>query len=1283
MRTNMKKLVVLLLSVFLFTASGLSLKVSAANVPKNFKALERVETVRKDHSGTKLSLKDSAQSYKDTDVVRLIVELKGKPIISYATEKGVKVNELDKATRQSVKKALLAEQKALKDLLKSRGISVRELESYTNVLNGMGLETTFRNAKILEGMSEVESVSIAHEFERPVPDMSSSKDIVNAIETWTNTGYNGEGMVVAIIDTGVDPSHKDFILTDSSKAKITTTTFSGLPGTYRTAKVPYGYNYMDNNQEILDLGPEASEHGMHVAGTVGANGDEANGGIKGVAPEAQLLAMKVFGNNPAMQSTFGDVIIKAIDDSVELGADVINMSLGSTASFVEADDLEQVAVRRAMENGVISAISAGNSNLFGSGFDDPFTSNPDVGVVGSPGIATESIQVASIENTYVSALALEYMFNGVNSFAPYVPAGTYNPITVFTGPVSYLHAGLGKPEQFTGKDFTGKIALIERGELNFTDKIMNAQNAGAAGVIIYNSLAGGEGLISMLYPPEGKIPAVFIARSHGLNLLANIATGSNTVSFKGNTATAMNPEAGKMSDFTSWGTTPNLDFKPEITAPGGNIWSTAQNNGYQTMSGTSMAAPHVAGGSALVLQRVAEEFALTGAAKVTMAKNLLMSTAVAHGDKGTYNTYYGLGAYNYTSPRRQGTGVMDLYAATTTPAVAYDKTTGESKVSLGEMGKTSTFTLKIDNFSDRKVTYNVKGTVQTDLTDGEYNYVETQGVYLANTVKEKGPNGYWSGKYPISFSSSRVTVPAKGSVEVVVKVDLTKAVDWMFNAPLTSIFPNGTFIEGFVTLEDVSDTHPALSIPYMGFYGEWDKAPVIDASIYDTEETSFYGLTSLAWYEKAADSLNFLGIDHMDNVDKEKIFFSPDNNGLMDNVIPVLSFLRNSKEFEASILDAEGREIRKLYLEENIRKNYYDSGDSSPFTANLGWMWDGTAGNKPVAEGQYYYQIRTRVDHPDAVWQVDTFPVKLDITKPLIDSVTYDSNTRVLTVIASDGYSGVANYEIKDNLSKPLISYDGTFVLTDTGVTSKAVLTVMDTAGNTVNYALAEVLKGTNNSAPGGKPGTTAPGSPSPVNYKEPKYIVPEDRTAPVAKITSPEFFGTYATNALRIQGTIEDVSPIEYLKIDGTPVTYIWNSKTGMWTFDLAKTYADGYHSIQVEVKDKAGNSIAFAHKIFVDATKPVIALQETLPAETTLEKITLKALFTDNLPSLKVSLDQNMIQNIAPDWSYFDDLKPASYMLEKEVELNMGLNTFILEGEDEAGNRTTLEVRITRIAP
>lgn len=159
-----------------------------------------------------------------------------------------------------------------------------------------------------------------------------------------------KGMVVGIIDSGIDPDHKDFLISDHSEVKLTEDIVHEvideheLPGQYFNEKVPYGWNYMDETPVILDGNPDTNYHGMHVAGTVGANGDEEADGIKGIAPEAQLLALRVFGEDTA--STYGDIYIKAIDDSIKLGVDVLNMSLGSPSGFVNEDSPEQQAVKR-------------------------------------------------------------------------------------------------------------------------------------------------------------------------------------------------------------------------------------------------------------------------------------------------------------------------------------------------------------------------------------------------------------------------------------------------------------------------------------------------------------------------------------------------------------------------------------------------------------------------------------------------------------------------------------------------------------------------------------------------------------------------------------------------------------------------------------------------------------------------------------------------------------------------------------------------------------------------
>ncbi len=1273
----MVKFTSVLLSLFLLSSSALTVK-AAPLVPKE--ALKSPVSTLRDTTLTSISKSKGDILYEDDDVVRLLIEVTGKPVIDAATERGVSVKDLAKTLRKSITDKNRASQKSVKDLIKAAGISLKELETYDNVLNGFSIETTYKNLKTIKNLKGVTHVSVAHTFSRPEPDMNSSTEMVNAIKTWTDTGYNGEGMVVAIIDTGIDPSHKDMILTDESKVKLTASTLNGLPGTYRTAKVPYGYNYMDKNQEILDLRPGASMYGMHVAGTVGANGDLLTGGIKGVAPEAQLLAMKVFGNNPSMPSTFGDVIVKAIDDSVALGADVINMSLGSIASYVDENDLEQVAIRNAMENGVIAAVSAGNSAMFGDGFDNPYTENPDIGVVGSPGLAPETIQVASIENNIITANALSYFYAGEELLAPYISAGPKDPKDVFAERVPYLHAGLGGPDDFAEQDFSGKIALIERGSYDFTAKILNASNNGAIGVIIYNSPAGGDGLISMRYPEGISIPAVFIGRSHGLNLVELLQTEGNYVAFSGKLAKAGNPAAGNLSLFSSWGATPNLDFKPEITAPGGNIWSTAQNNQYQSMSGTSMAAPHVAGGSALVLQRVDEYFNLSSSERVLMAKNLLMNTAITHHDTGVYNSSYGTGDYNYTSPRRQGAGVMDVYAAVVSPAVAYEKTSGIGKVSLQEMEDVTTFTIEVKNLSDEEVTYVPRGTVQTDLSDGEYNYLETQGVYLDGTLEEYGPNGLYSGEYPIYFSEDSLTIQAGETRTLTVTVDVTHGVDWYYGLPLAEVFPNGTFLEGFVVLEDPEEMNPTLSIPYMGFYGQWDKAPVVDQSIY--EGRSFYGITTLAWYDQPNEMFEFLGVDLTGARDKNTIAFSPNRDKNRDDVMPLLSFLRNAKEMELNILDESGKIIRALYKDSNLTKNYYDGGNGTMYTASLDWIWDGTAGGKLVKDGNYFYEVKTKIDFTDADWQSVKFPIKVDTKKPMKESLTYDEDAKTLTVEGKDEHSGIYAYVLEITGEEPVANDTGIFDFTDVTLTKKSTLKIYDFAGNVetldLSKELRKIMKPVNPSLPG-IPVPEPPMPPAP-SYEEPKIPVSGDVDAPVVMIESPEFFETVTSKMVTVTGTVSDSSSLEYLKINGMNVLYRWNAASGKWVFSHTLLLEDGYRSLRVDVKDKAGNQLDFLHKIFVDTKKPVITLSESLPRVTKEASITLKALVTDNLPDLKVTLNGNMLVNIKEDWSYFDSLSPASYTLEETIPLNLGNNTILLEAEDSAGNLTKLTYTIKR---
>jgi lactocepin len=975
--------------------------------------------------------KDIGKKIDANEVVRVTVEMEGDAPIAIATKKNVKFGDLSVAEKKKLIKEAKAKKQKTKQAMKDKQINAKYLQEFDIVVNGFSAEVKYSDIEFIKKLPNVKNVVISNVYERPIdePDMVYSKELVEAQQAWNDYGYKGEGMVVGVIDTGVDHNHQDMVLSDDTEVALTEEQINqiiadgDLPGVYYTEKVPYGYNYMDSNHEYTDNFPGASSHGMHVAGTVGANGDEANGGILGIAPEAQILNLKVFGNDPAMQYTYGDIYIAAIDDAVKLGADVLNMSLGASAGFVSQDDPEQQAVTRAVENGIMMAISAGNSNMFGDGFFYPYASNPDYGVNGSPGVAYDSLQVASFENSFMSIDKLEYSIDGGELVtAGFMSSSSVEPTVGAT--VELVEAGLGKPEDFEGKDLEGKFALIQRGELDFVTKTLNAQNAGAAGAIVYNNT---DGMVNMASDPAIVIPQLFLAKADGDALAAALRNGQTaTVTFPGGKTSVPNAEAGKMSSFSSWGLTPNLDFKPEITAPGGQIYSTINGGGYGVKSGTSMAAPHVAGGSALILQRVDEAFDLTGRDRVALAKKLLMNTSVPVELDGVP-----------VSPRRQGTGLMQLHAALSTPVIVTESNTNEPKVALKEVSENVvTFSLTATNLSDEAVAYEVSANAMSDIP------VNAGGFYV------NLPNDYGSlnldGVATVNGDAvSTIEVPANGTVSFDVTLDVS---EW--DATLNSYYENGYWLDGFVTLKDPTDNNPTLTVPYAGFKGEWDAAPIFDLPMWDA--MSYYGMTGVITSLGDGD-FGFIGEN------PSEIVFSPNGDGVLDDAGLILSFLRNAKEVTFNVLDADGNVVDTIFTESFIRKDYYDSGNGSYYKLSEDWMWDGTINGKTAKDGNYFLQAVGVIDYAGAEAQSIELPLLLDNTAPTIDA-NINRGKREVSVSVADGKgSGVAAWQVLvdgKNVSGVLTDVSE-FDLTDIHPSQVVTVYVEDFAGN---YSMKNVM---------------------------------------------------------------------------------------------------------------------------------------------------------------------------------------------------------------------------------
>ncbi|MGA0295997.1 MAG: S8 family serine peptidase [Nitrosopumilaceae archaeon] len=369
-------------------------------------------------------------------------------------------------------------------------------------------------------------------------------------------GIDGEGVKIAVIDTGVDFNHPDLL------------------GWGPDGKVVGGYNFIQEGELPMDN----NGHGTQVAGVIAADGQ-----VKGIAPKSKILAYKVSEDGDAVSS---DLIIKAIEKAVEDGANIINISLGVNKTNVEIDE----AVTKALEKEIFVVTAAGNDG-------------PGTGTIGSPGKNFGSVTVGATYNNLTSSLVATLDVNE----KPYtvIPmVGSASLDEPIEGQI--IFGGYGKEEDLSGINATDAILLVERGSdvegelLYFSIKEKNSANAGAKAVIVYNNEPGiflGELTHEFVEPGyQPRIPVVSIDREEGLEI-KDMIQEENFASLN----LFFNPDF--VAHFSSRGPVSPFYIKPDIVAPGAYINTTQNNGGYNFTSGTSYAAPHVSGAAALLIQK--------------------------------------------------------------------------------------------------------------------------------------------------------------------------------------------------------------------------------------------------------------------------------------------------------------------------------------------------------------------------------------------------------------------------------------------------------------------------------------------------------------------------------------------------------------------------------------------------------------------------------------------------------------------------------------------------------
>ncbi|MBQ1942837.1 MAG: leucine-rich repeat protein [Clostridia bacterium] len=956
----------------------------------------------------------------DTEI-SVIVKHEGLSVLSahQAANTGLSLGDYSiSAEGLAVKSAVDATNRSLLKKIKRAGVSFTEGATYNTVLTGVEVVIKAGDLYKLEKAIGKSAIAIVSE-EYEVSDAKVVENDVTVYETGifdsSASEYDGTGVVIAVLDTGTDYTHTAFGLNnftsttlgmtkeDVAKYLGDTIAATKVPGltaedVYINEKMPYGFDYADNDSDVYPL---RSTHGTHVAGVIVGKDDV----ITGVAPNAQLVTMKVFSDLKDSAKT--SWILNALEDCVTLGVDVINMSLGTSCGFSREVDEERIsAVYDSIKEAGISLVVAASNDYNSTHGSEKngnlgLTSNPDSATVGSPSTYEAAISVASI-----SGVKTPYMINN-GEIVYFLEASDYaakekhfvddiledgeesRDFEFITVP------GVGRAADYLSIDVTGKIALVSRGTTTFENKVEIALRNGAIGVIIYNNVSGD------IRMSVGKVKDAVcsISQDDGERLAAQ-GTGILTINRK--------YLAGPfMSDFSSWGPTPDLKLKPEITAHGGEILSAVYGQDYERMSGTSMAAPNLAGVVTLVRQYVNEMLgsSASNVQKSAMVYQLLMSTT---------DIALNVNGLPY-SVRKQGSGLANLLKATTTPV--YITTYNEkglmdkTKLELGDdPEKTGVYTMQVvlNNLKSTAYTFDVgawvmtEGVSETETHQGETTVTE-QGYLLSGaSIKVTGVTGEGSS------SGNSVTVNANGAATVTVTVALSDT----DKAYLNDSFANGMYVEGFLTFGASKDSGAVnLNVPFLGFYGDWTQAPILDLDYFETNKDELddsidlldktlpdaYATRPIGGMQD--DYINYMGSYAFAqnpafsaiSADRSHIALSNQEQAVSSIEYIYAGLLRSAARIDVSIVDdATGEEIftKVIY---NQRKSSSSGNTIYPSAVDIDFqMADYNLKNN----SRYTFTMKTYLDYGDGgestnVNNTFTFPFVTDFQAPAITDAQF------------------------------------------------------------------------------------------------------------------------------------------------------------------------------------------------------------------------------------------------------------------------------------------------------
>ena len=944
---------------------------------------------------------EDTAAYQAHDLVRVSIILEDTSTLEAYSDAAAEGTLAEDAAAVSYRAALQRKQDSVVRKISSTILGREDLDvvwNLTLVANLISANVEYGKIEQIKQIPGVADVVLEQQYEPAAsentvqPNMEISTGMTGTTTAWS-TGYTGAGMRIAIIDTGLDTSHQSFdngayeyaLEQNAARAKESVEAYKaslnlldadeineklsllhikeGVSASdlYRTEKVAYGYCYIDKDLDVTHETDAEGEHGSHVAGIAAANRylPDGNGGyvsaldsvhMHGAAPDAQVLVMKVFGDEGG---AYDSDYTAAIEDAIVLGADTINLSLGSASpgpskARTEAyqkifDDLENASS--------VVTVSSGNAGYWAKNADPIgylYSDGVSMQTDGQPGSYANSLTVASVDN---DGFIGNYLLIGQEPIAPSETTGfTNKPISTIVGEhefvffsedaTKYAVDAAGNNLLLAYADAVkDKIVFVSRGQSSFYQKHDAAAAAGALACVVYNNQSGS---INMdLSSSTATIPCVSITQDDGELVRTQAepvyAEDGTTVLYytgkievRGKEPVRFNRDYKTISEFSSWGVPGDLTLKPEIAAPGGNIYSlnglhnsTSGMQGghqdYELMSGTSMAAPQIAGIGALVKQYIESKgLSRSDLTDRALAQSIMMSTAepVVNNENDAYYPVI-----------QQGAGMVNAAAATSADSyikMRADATAswadGKVKAELGDDpartgsydfsftvnnldGRTHAYALSAELFTQAlldyegqsymdtlttplsaAVTWTVNGRA-TDSLSRDYDYnndgrVDLEDGQLLLDVASKKPgakllnaksiadlNGdgavtaYDAHLFLNLLQEATILVPANGKAEVVCHIRL------LDRSTLNTSYPTGAYVEGYVRVQGLATDEGAAgtshSIPVLGYYGSWSEPSMYDVgslidSIYGTETRAPYLGTTNSYGYTVSNFLNIL-----------------------------------------------------------------------------------------------------------------------------------------------------------------------------------------------------------------------------------------------------------------------------------------------------------------------------------------------------------------------------------------------------------------------------------------